>query len=120
MRKLFFVIFFLSLFFLSLSLSFAAAPPSAPLGQAVPGSVGSNPVSIVDVVLNIVKWFAWIIAALSVIFALYSAFLFIISSGDDSTLRKAKEVLVFVVVGIVIALISFGIVALTKSMLNIS
>ena len=109
-----------ALFFLFTSVSvFGAVPPSSPLGYAEPSSVGENPVNITDIILSVVYWIAWIIAVLAVIFGLYSAVLFIISSGDENQIKKAKHILIFVVVGIIVALLSFGIVALVRSVLDL-
>ncbi len=120
--KINFALFFslLALFFLFTSaFVFGATPPSTPLGYAEPSSVGENPVDITNIILSIVYWIAWIIAVLAVVFGLYSAVLFIISSGDENQIKKAKNILVFVVIGIVVALLSFGIVALVRSVLDL-
>jgi hypothetical protein len=57
---------------------------------------------------------------LSIIMVLYSAFLFLTSSGDENKVSTARRVLIYAAVGVAVALFSGGIPLLTAKMLNVS
>lgn len=72
--------------------------------QGATGSEGSFR-SILRTIINFVLYFLGLIATIMVI---YGGFLYITSQGEDT--EKAKKVLMYAVIGIVIILISFALV----------
>ncbi len=70
--------------------------------------------SITQLIVALIYWIAWIVAVLAVIYGLRGAYTYITANGDSQRLELAKRYLVYTVVGIIVALLSFGIVALAK------
>jgi len=81
----------------------------------VPPQISLDAQGILDLVVSLTAWFAFIVFALAVVFILYAAFLFITAGGNDETIKKAKDVLLYGVIGIIVALIAYGVVPLIKS-----
>lgn len=74
---------------------------------------------LVRVILTLLNWFSWLMAVTAVAMGLYSGFLFITARDDASKMTSAKKVLVFTVIGIAAAVLSFSIVAIVKSLLAV-
>ncbi len=121
MKKIFFTV--LAFFFSFTSFVYADAPPSQGLGRVDPANIGREGSYSRDdigvVFADLVNWFAWFIALISVVMGLYSGFLFITSSGDEAKLKKARDILIYTIIGIVVAIISFGIVAITELFIRV-
>ncbi|MDD5606802.1 MAG: hypothetical protein PHN37_03005 [Candidatus Pacebacteria bacterium] len=50
----------------------------------------------------------WLLIALTVIFVLWAAYLFLTSAGDEEKTKKARNVIVYAIVAIVVALLAKG------------
>ncbi len=83
------------------------------------GNFDTTSYGIADIFVSLVNWFAWFVALLAVVFGLYSGILFITASGDEAKLKKAKDVLIYVVVGVIVAILSFSIVSISESIAGI-
>ena len=121
-------LFLVAAFVFSFSVSFALAQaptnPLVPQGDINAGNIGQEgPVSttsaLTDMIVTIVYWIAWIIAVLAVIFGLYAAILFITGGDSEDQRNKAKSILIYAVVGIVVALIAFAIVSIVRGAFNL-
>lgn len=71
---------------------------------------------IVDLILAIVNWFVWIVGIAAVVIGLYSAVLFITAVEDEAKIKKAKSVFIYSVIGIAVAILSFGIIKLVRNL----
>jgi hypothetical protein len=72
--------------------------------------------STLQTILNIV---IGIIAALSVLFVVIGGMRYVLSAGDPQAANKAKETIIFALVGLVIAIIAESIVAFAlKTIIN--
>jgi len=77
-------------------------PPTAPGGI-------TGPVGLVKLALDLLGWvqvFFWIAA---VFFGLYAAFLYLTARGDSAKVSTANYMLIYTVVAIVVAVISYAI-----------
>lgn len=72
-------------------------------------SVNSAAGSITGALVNIINWTGWFIASVSVIMAIYAAFLFITSRGDPQAVKTATRVVFFTVIGILVSVLAFSI-----------
>lgn len=73
--------------------------------------------AIPTTIVNLVNWFAWFTAVVSVAMGLYASFLFITARGETAQLSTARKTVTYAVIGIVVALLSFSIIAITKAFL---
>lgn len=66
----------------------------------------------------IIKWLFWIALPLTVIFILYAAYLFITSGGKSEIIKKAKNTLLYTLIGFAIILLANSIPYLIKNILS--
>jgi hypothetical protein len=98
--------------------SVLAVTPGTVPGPIV-GAVGPTSVTgWVDILITAVRWVYTIIFIVAVLFILLAAFHFITSKGDAATTAKAKQELLYAVIGIAVALLSYGIVTLVQTSLQ--
>lgn len=71
----------------------------------------------VNILITIVKWFYTIIFIIAVLFILLAAWNFITSKGDPTKTKTARGQLLWAVIGIAVALISYTIIFFVRSAL---
>ena len=64
---------------------------------------------------NITNWLAGIALAIAVIMLLYAAIMYITGGASSDAMTKAKDALIYAVVGVVVALLAFSVVPLLKN-----
>jgi hypothetical protein len=69
-------------------------------------------------ITSIAVWFEGIIFAISILFILYAAFLFITAAGNEEKIGKAKSIIVFGMIGIAVALLAFAVQSFVTSVLQ--
>ncbi len=117
-------------FAFSLASATLAAPPSGIVpdvfvegwtGDDI-GSVGeiTDETTLLAKVARLIEWVAWIVGLLAVLMGLYAGILFITGGGDTAKIEKARGILLYAIVGIVVAIIAFGLVAISKSIVGIA
>jgi hypothetical protein len=72
--------------------------------QGTPSSVGSLANSIANILF-------FLVGAVAVGALLYGALLYVLSGGDQGRLEAAKNTILYAIVGIVVAILSYAIVA---------
>jgi len=134
MKKLAYLLpLFIAVVMVGAPMSVSAASHQAPtsgLGTidatgATPGaSTGTGTISstteLVGLILGLVNWFAWFVALAAVLFGLYAGVLFITAGGDDEKITKAKNILLYAIVGIVVAILAFSIVNISRSIAGLT
>lgn len=70
--------------------------------------------TVVAVLLNLIKWFAWLFSVASVAMGLYAAFLYFTSGGDPAKAKQATGVFVFTIIGVAVAILSFSIISIVR------
>lgn len=89
------------------------------------GSSGTNTVStycrpqaaadtVVNTLVRLINWFSWLLAVLAVAVGLYAGFLFMTAGGDAQKLTVARRVLFYAVVGVVVAIMAFSVIAIVR------
>ncbi|OGZ33959.1 MAG: hypothetical protein A2Y98_00595 [Candidatus Portnoybacteria bacterium RBG_19FT_COMBO_36_7] len=73
---------------------------------------------LVELFDQIKTWFAQIIFILGIACILYAAFLYMTSGGDDSRIEKAKKTFIYGIVGIIVAMLAYGIWDAVESLLT--
>ncbi len=75
--------------------------------------------SILAVILAIVQWFAWLVAVIAVVYGLRGGYLYITSGGNETKLAESKKAIIYTMIGVVVAVLSFGIVAIARAVAGI-
>jgi len=107
------------------SVALAQAPGSSivpnGISQDVLGSVGpvTNTESLVGIIMGLVNWVAWFVGLLAVLSGLYAGILFITAGGNAETVTKARNILLYAIVGIAVAILSFSLVAISQSVFSL-
>ena len=91
-----------------LGIAFQGTAPGSGIGP-------SQNCSIVAVLLAILQWFAWIVALLAVVYGLRGGYTYITSAGNNVKLELAKRYIIYTMIGVVVAVISFSIIAITRA-----
>ena len=60
--------------------------------------------------VNIINIFLYVVGVVAVIMIIYGGFLFMTSSGDAGKVAKAKSVLLYAVIGLVVTVLAYAIV----------
>ena len=105
-------------------------PPCSALGTVdtvIPGNIGMGPVggpvyttdTFVISLLGLVNWFSWFIGLAAVVMGLYSGFLFITGGDNTTQIASARKVMLYAIIGIAVTIISFGLIAISKSILGL-
>jgi len=108
MKKIIFCIILSSFIMAPLSLMAAAVEPIQP--------VNIKAEEVPTIIMNIAAWFYRIVLAVAVFFALVAAYYYL--TGNPKNVEKAHKQLFYVVIGVVVALISFGIEKLVSSLIK--
>jgi len=76
-----------------------------------------NMSAIVSIIINLINWFAWFLAVLAVVLGMYAGFLYITAGGDAEKTRKGTKTFIFTIIGLIIAMFSFGMVSFLEAFL---
>ena len=76
-------------------------------------SVGTNSSvnSVGGLVDTVVKWVSLIIGALAFFYLIYGAILYITAGGNPESAKKGQQTILYAIIGIVIAVLAYSIVA---------
>jgi type IV secretory pathway VirB2 component (pilin) len=89
-------------------------------GNPVPGGLQGEPPNVpLDSALTKITNFVFsVLMIVAVLFIIIAGFMFITASGNDDQVKKARSMLLYAVVGVIVALLAKGIVEfLQKSLL---
>jgi PKD repeat protein len=75
--------------------------------------------SILAVILAIVQWFAWLVALIAVVYGLRGGYLYITSGGNETKLEESKKAIIYTMIGVVVAILSFSFVAIARAVAGI-
>lgn len=118
MKKVFFTI----LVALMVLPAFASAQLTIP---GVTGGTSGSPsgppsVNVMEVLDRIVNWLFAILLIVAVIFLIVAAFYFVTAMGDDAKVSKARMMVLWALVGVLVALVSKGLVGLVQTIVGSS
>lgn len=71
--------------------------------------------NIANTIVGLLNWFSWFVGVTSVVMGLYSGYLFMTAGDDSSRVALARKTLLYTVIGIAVAVLSFGLIAITQS-----
>jgi len=99
-------------FLLSASAVFAQWVPANYSGYGLPSG------SIYLIILGIMKWFLAIFGFIAIIGFIISGILYLTSAGDDTQQEKAKNQMMWSIIGVVVGLAGFVMLQAINSMLS--
>ncbi len=67
-----------------------------------------TPEEMITLIETITDWFFTIVMALAVIFIILAAFYFLTAAGNPEALTKARQMLIYALIGIAVALLARG------------
>lgn len=92
-----------------------AAPALAQTADPIDPATNFTKNDLVDTLQSLANWLLAVIGVIAVIMLLYGAFLFLTAAGDEERHGKAKNVVVYGLIGVLIAILSFAIVSFVAS-----
>jgi len=80
------------------------------------GGITITASQVPNIINKVARWLYTIVLALSTIFGLYAAFLYL--TGDPKNVEKAKKQLIYAVIGVVVAIFAFSINAIIRGIIR--
>ena len=82
-----------------------------------------NPIQSADnltsLLINIMKGFLGVIGIWAVVFIVIGGFEMVVSSGNEEMYTKAKKTIIWAVLGLAVAVLSFAIIAIVENLVGI-
>lgn len=103
------IIFPLAALLFGLVLSPGLALAAQDFGKRTPTETITDVTGIYNLLSDIFTILYSLFFAVAAFFLLYAAFLYLTAQGEEEKLKKAKNVLVYAIIAIVVALVSLGI-----------
>ncbi|MEK7520014.1 MAG: hypothetical protein AAB581_02100 [Patescibacteria group bacterium] len=120
-------VFAIALAFSFASVALAQVPPqnigSIPTGGGGIGEGGgvgvdvADTAGLVEIIINLVNWVAWIVGLVAVVMGLWAGILFITAGGDAAKVTTARNILLYAIIGIAVAILAFSLVAIARAFL---
>ncbi|MDP2966924.1 MAG: pilin [bacterium] len=87
---------------------------------ALPAKALDPATTLVDIppvaaIENIITWLIWIVAIVAALFIVFAAFTFITAGGDPEKINTARNQVMYALIGVVVALLAWGLVALVRT-----
>lgn len=83
----------------------------------VAGITGKNKGQVLDLVVTVLNYTLAVIAVVSVIMILYGGFLYVTGGTSEDNTKKAKSILLYAIIGIIVSALAFTIVTFANSLL---
>lgn len=77
---------------------------------AIIRALSGGQTGIRGIILTIINFFLGFLGLLAVIMVIYGGFLYVSSAGNEENVNKAKKILLYAVLGIVVIIVSFALV----------
>ncbi|MBI2446266.1 MAG: hypothetical protein HYV51_00390 [Parcubacteria group bacterium] len=74
----------------------------------VPGPIITSPTDITRIITAVFNWLAGIIFVISLIMLFYAAILYMTAGASETTLAKSKTVLIYAIVGLAVAILTYS------------
>lgn len=95
------------------NIGFAQSGNPIDAGRDVPGgleAIGGGEGSLRAIVKTILNFFLSFLGLLAVIMVIYGGFLYVGSAGNEENVNKAKKILLYAAIGIIVIVVSFAVV----------
>ena len=84
----------------------------------VPGPIITSPVQIASLLQKVLNFAGAIVLTIALIMLLWSAILYLTAGSSETTHTKAKSVLIYAIVGIVVAVLAFSVIPFVQTVLQ--
>ena len=105
-------------FTLKLAATLTALLPTVALADKHPEDIIGDAADVVSILDTIAGFMFIIFIALAVVFLLYAAFLYLTAAGNGDKVKTARNVIIYSVVALVVAIIAGGIPAVVCTILT--
>ena len=106
----------------SLGLASTILPLAALAQGTIPGGGAptrlTDPCRVLELVRVITSWFGILVFIIAIIAILYAGFLFLTAGGNEETLKKARQVLIWGLIGIAVALFAMSAIPFVVSVIG--
>jgi uncharacterized membrane protein len=93
----------------------AALLPNVANAQQAPPTTVTDFGDIVNIIERAAAWLYTLILAIAVVMLLYAAFLYLTAAGNDERIGKAKSIILYVVIAIIVAVVANGLISIVQS-----
>ena len=100
------------------TLSLALLPLLALADIEVPGSIITSPVQIAALLEKVLNFVVAIVLTIALIMLFYAAILYLTAGASETIHTKAKSILIYAIVGIVIALLAYSAIPFIQTVLQ--
>ena len=83
--------------------------PLLATAQFLPGPIISSPTQISVIIRAVLNWLAGIVFTISLIMLIYAAILYMTAGASETIHTKAKNVLIYAIVGLAVAILTFSV-----------
>jgi len=87
-----------------------AADDGGTTTNGLPNPIGSSTMTAEDLIVRITSGFLGILSLFSLVMVIYGGFQYVYSAGNPENLKKAKDTIVWALLGMVIAFLSLAII----------
>ena len=70
---------------------------------------------LIGLVVSFTNWILAALAVVAVVMVIYAGYLFITGGTNDKDIEKAKKILIYSVIGLVVAAVSYSVVSFVRS-----
>ncbi len=84
----------------------------------VPGPIVTSPVQIATLLKKVLNFAGAIVLTIALIMLLYAAILYLTAGASETAHGKAKSVLIYAIVGIVVAVLAFSVIPFVQTVLQ--
>lgn len=95
---------------IGMNLAMAQAIDATQDQPAIIAQLSGGQTGLRGIVLTVINFFLTFLGLLAVIMVIYGGFLYVSSAGNEENVNKAKKILLYAVIGIVVIIASFALV----------
>ncbi|MDO8466986.1 MAG: hypothetical protein Q7S83_02485 [bacterium] len=86
--------------------------------SGIPTGIKAGTTNLGKLISDVSGWATGLLIALSVLFVIYAAFLYLTAGGDPKNVENAKNIIIYAVIAIVIALMANLVASIAKGLVG--